>query len=285
MKNIQVLIGVLLAGTLHAQKVIPLYEGAAPGSEAWDWSEQSVSPGDGSMVYNVSQPTLTLFEPVPGSATGIAVVVCPGGGFHFLSMQNEGLEVARWLNEKGITAFVLKYRLVHCLTDNPMMEFIGKGPNTEKFNREIEPEVGMAIADGNRAVAYVRLHAQEYGLSPDRIGIMGFSAGGTVAAGVAYTFSGDSRPDFSAPIYPYVGSFGNPPVPADAPPLFILAASDDMFGFQVHCLRLYEAWIQAGKSAELHLYEKGNHGFGMNTQHLPVDTWIERFHEWLSSLY
>lgn len=113
------------------------------------------------------------------------------------------------------------------------------------------------------------------------IGILGFSAGGTVAAGVAYTYESDSRPDYIAPIYPYVGNFGDPEVPEDAPPLFILAASDDMFGFQLHCTALYEAWDKADRSAELHLYEKGDHGFGMNRRNLPADTWIERFHDWL----
>jgi acetyl esterase/lipase len=236
------------------------------------------------MVYNVSKPSLTVFEPTPGTSNGTAVVVCPGGGFHFLSMKNEGYDVARWLNERGITAFVLKYRLVHCLTDNPMMEFSSKGPNTEKFNKEIEPEVAMAIADGKKAISFVRTHADEYGVSTDKIGIMGFSAGGTVATGVTFTYSDENRPDFSAPVYPYVGSFGDPPVPEDAPPVFIVAASDDFFGFHLHCTELYEQWAEAGKSAELHIYSKGGHGFGMNQTGLPVDSWIERFHDWLLSL-
>jgi len=283
-KSILAIVCAVYAITIHAQEVIPLYEGAAPGSESWDWDEKEITMGASAMVYNVSRPTLTLFEPAPGTSNGTAVVICPGGGFHFLSMKNEGIEVARWLNEKGITAFVLKYRLVHCLTDNPMMEFGSKGPNTEKFNREIEPEVAMAIADGKQAILYIREHATEFGISPDHIGIMGFSAGGTVTAGVTFTYSEQSRPDFSAPIYPYVGSFGDPPVPGDAPPMFILAASDDFFGFHLHCTRLYEEWVKAGKSAELHIYEKGGHGFGMNQTGLPVDSWIEGFHDWLLSL-
>ena len=284
MKSILTIVCTLFALSIHGQAVIPLYEGAAPGSESWDWDEKEITMGASAMVYNVSRPSLTLFEPATGTSNGTAVVICPGGGFHFLSMKNEGVDVARWLNEKGITAFVLKYRLVHCLTDNPMMEFSSKGPNTEKFNKEIEPEVAMAIADGKQAIRYIREHATEFGISPDHIGIMGFSAGGTVTAGVTFTYSEQSRPDFSAPIYPYVGSFGDPPVPGDAPPMFMLAASDDFFGFHLHCTRLYEEWVEAGKSAELHIYEKGGHGFGMNQTGIPVDDWIERFHDWLLSL-
>ena len=113
---------------------------------------------------------------------------------------------------------------------------------------------------------------------------MGFSAGGTVTSGVAYTYDHSNRPDFVAPIYPYVGSFDKPAIPSDAPPMFILAASDDMFGFQRHCVLLYNDWIDAKNSAELHIYAKGNHGFGMNKKYLPVDSWIERFGDWLMML-
>jgi acetyl esterase/lipase len=111
---------------------------------------------------------------------------------------------------------------------------------------------------------------------------MGFSAGGTVTAGVMFTFEKSSRPDFAAPIYPYVGSFGDPPVPDNAPPIFISGASDDFFGFQYHCTKLSTMWTEAGKSAELILYRKGGHGFGMRTQNLPTDHWIDRFYEWMT---
>jgi lysophospholipase L1-like esterase len=140
----------------------------------------------------------------------------------------------------------------------------------------------MAIADGKAAVTYLRIHAKDYDLSPDRIGIMGFSAGGTVVTGVAYTYDGESRPDFVVPVYPYVGSFSKPSVPADAPPMFIVAASDDEFGFNIHCINLYKDWVTSKHSAELHIYSKGGHGFGMRDQNLPTDTWIDRFGDWLN---
>jgi acetyl esterase/lipase len=281
-----IIIVTLLCGNIlqAQQQVISLYQGAAPGSEDWDWNEKVLHLGNtgSGLVYNVSKPTLTVFKPDSVAANGTAIVICPGGGFQFLSMDSEGTEVARWLNKKGYTTFVLKYRLSHSLTDNPMQEFMEKQPNTEKFNKEIEPVVAMAISDGKAAISYLREHADEYGILKDRIGIIGFSAGGTVATGVAYTYDPESRPDFVAPVYPYVGSFDHSTIPANAPPMFILVASDDIFGFNEHCVNLYNDWVKAEKSAELHIYAKGNHGFGMNKKNLPVDTWIERFADWLN---
>jgi len=271
----------VVATAVYSQKNIRLYDGKAPGSEEWNWTEQEIKAGPNTVVYNVSDPTLTVFEADDSIATGTALVVCPGGGFHMLSMDSEGYDVAKWLNSKGITAFILKYRLVHCLTNNPLQEFMSKQPNTPKFNKDIEPVVAMGIADGKAAIAYVRTHAPEFGIDPHKIGIIGFSAGGTVTAGVAFTYDAQSRPDFTAPIYPYVGSFGDPAVPADAPPMFIVAATDDIFGFHKHCTALYNKWVDAKRPAELHIYAKGNHGFGMRKQNIPTDTWIERFYEWM----
>lgn len=267
----------------QAERVIQLYPGAAPGSEDWNWQEQEITAGMIHIVYNVSIPTLTYFPADKEIANGTAVIICPGGGFHMLSIDSEGYDVAKWLNSKGIAAFVLKYRLVHCLTNNPGQEFMSKQPNSEKFNKDIEPVVAMGIADGKAAVTYVRVHASEFGADPKKIGIIGFSAGGTVTTGVSFLYDSQSRPDFAAPIYPYVGSFGNPAVPADAPPMFIAVASDDAFGFQTHSTELYTKWNSAKKPAELHIYAKGNHGFGMRKQNLPADQWIDRFYEWLKA--
>lgn len=281
MKNKILILLLFSAFVSNAQKVIPLYQGKAPGSENWDWNEKIIELPTEKIVANVSKPTLLVYEADKSIATGTAVIVCPGGAFHLLSLENEGIKVAQWLNSKGVTAFVLKYRLAHLETDNPFQELTAKNPGSEKFNKDIEPLVQMDIADGKAAINYVRKHASEYGLKTNQIGIMGFSAGGTVTAGVAQMYDAESRPDFVAPIYPYVGSFGNPAVPADAPPMFIVAASDDEYGFQKHCTLLYLKWNEAKKPAELHIYSKGGHGFGMIKKELPVDNWIERFGDWL----
>ena len=261
------------------QKVIQLYNGAAPGSESWKWDEKQK---DSNLIYNVSHPTLTVFLPDSGIAVGTAVIICPGGAFHVLAIESEGYDVARWLNKKGITAFVLKYRLGHSLTDDPLKEVFAKQPTSAKFNEEIRPIVAMEIADGKASIAYVRMHAKEYHISPDKIGIIGFSAGGTLVTGVAYTYTAGNRPDFVAPIYPYVGSFDKPSVPKDAPPMFIAVATDDQLGFNIHSVDLYKDWVSSKHSAELHIYSKGGHGFGMRKQQLPSDTWIDRFADWLN---
>ena len=153
--------------------------------------------------------------------------------------------------------------------------------NKSDFNEKIASVIPLSIADGRAAIQYVRAHASEYGIDPSRIGIMGFSAGGTVAASTAFNYTLENRPDFVAPIYAYMPPSLQGPVLADAPPLFIAAATDDDLGIASHSVDLYSKWLAAKKPAELHIYEKGGHGFGMRQQNIPTDTWIDRFGDWL----
>lgn len=280
------LLSILLISSLcQAQRVIRLYDGPAPGSEHWTWTEAENTTNlfKTRVVYNVSTPTITAYLPPPGQANGTAIIVAPGGAFHTLSIDSEGIDVAKWLNDKGVAAFVLKYRVVHSLTTDPVAELMPKMANFKKLDEENAPVIPLAIADGKRAVAYVRQHARELGIAPNRIGLMGFSAGGTVTMGVGFDYTAANRPDFLAPIYPYLGpmAIARQAVPADAPPLFVCAASDDQLGLAPHSVKLYSDWLAARKTAELHLYQKGGHGFGMHKQNLPTDTWIDRFGDWL----
>jgi acetyl esterase/lipase len=269
--------------TIHAvaqEKVIRLYDGRAPGSENWKQTEQESRTNlwQTRVVFNVANPTLTVFQPEAANANGTSVVICPGGGFFALSIDSEGFDVARWLNAKGVTCFVLKYRLVECKTDDPTREIMTRVP----LDDVVAPIVKLALADGNAAIGFVRSHAAEYHVNPDRIGIIGFSAGGTVAVSSAMNYTAQSRPNFAAFIYPaYNWAIKGGGVPADAPPAFVLAASDDPLGLAPQSVTIYQDWIAAGKQAELHLYSKGGHGFGMRKQHLPSDLWIERFSDWL----
>ena len=139
------------------------------------------------------------------------------------------------------------------------------------------------MADGKAAVGHVRQHAKEYGVNPDRVGIIGFSAGGTVVASVAYNYTADTRPNFVAPIYLAYDWAIKGEVPTDAPPMFILAASDDPLGLAPHSLRLYNDWTAAKKSAELHLLSKGGHGFGMTKKGTSSDLWIDIFYYWMEA--
>jgi acetyl esterase/lipase len=273
---------VFAATCAAAQDVIPLYSGTPPGSAPENYPEKSYFSKiwDTGVVTNVTKPSLTVFKPAPNLATGTAVVICPGGGFMALSINSEGNELAKYLAEKGVTAFVLKYRLAHTGED-ATQEFTALFADRQKFEETVGKVIPLAIADGLAAVTYVRQHASEWGVSPDRVGIVGFSAGGTVAGGVAFHYSPAGRPAFAAPIYAAAGRLKDLPVPADAPPLFIAAATDDQLGLAPDSVALYEKWRTAQKSAELHMYARGGHGFGMRKQNLPSDHCIDRFADWL----
>ena len=265
------------------QKVIQLYNGAAPGSENWTWNEveNDHNAWNTEVVYNVSHPTLTVFLPDSSvTASNAAVIICPGGGFHALSINSEGNDVAKWLSKKGVTCFVLKYRLAHSLTTDPVQEWMaGFGKKEAQQNDSLI--IPLSIADGRAAIAYVRNHVSEYNVSPDHIGIIGFSAGGTVAASAAFNYNKENRPDFVAPIYAYMPDYLQSDVLSDAPPMFLAAASDDQLGLASHSIDLYNKWLASKHSVELHLYAKGGHGFGMRKQNIPTDSWIERFGDWL----
>jgi len=273
---------VFLATLSAAQDVIPLYPATPPGSfqESYAEKEYFSKVWNTEVVTNVTKPSLTVFKPDPELKNGTALVICPGGGFMALSINSEGNDVARYVAARGVTAFVLKYRLAHTGDDAPQ-ELGVLLADQQKFQEMWGKIVPLAVADGLAAVAYVRQHASEWGVSPDRVGIIGFSAGGAVTAGVAFHYAPEGRPAFVASIYAGGETFKDASVPADAPPMFIAAATDDQLGLVPTSIALYEKWTAAQKSAELHLYAKGGHGFGMRKQNLPTDHWIDRFADWL----
>jgi acetyl esterase/lipase len=273
----------LLPAFTFAQQVIPLYPGAAPGSESWTYNEQEYTLRGEPIVYNVSHPTLTVYQPNPAIATGTAVIVCPGGGFTILRVRDEGTDVAKYLNQKGVTVFLLKYRTARSFTDNPALE-LTKNMLKKGFFDTIKAAGVVAIADGREAIKYVRAHAAEYHVSPSRVGIMGFSAGGIMSAASGFNYTTDDRPDFVAPIYCAFYPEISGPVNADEPPFFIAAASDDELGLAASSVDLYSKLLAAKKSAELDIYAKGHHGFGMVKHNIPTDTWYERYGDWLGML-
>ena len=281
--NGSVIIILFCLASVYAQEVIPLYEGQAPGSESWNWSEATYKNEafNLNIVYNVSQPTLTAFLPDEGKANGTAIIVAPGGAFHILSIDSEGYAVAEWLNSRGITAFVLKYRLVKSESENPIAELMPLMADFNKLDQINAPVVQMANQDGLAAVKYVREHAAGFGIEPDRIGFMGFSAGATLTLSVVQTATDENRPDFVAPIYPYERAVLGSAIPEARIPIFIAAASDDELGLALHSVDIYTKWLNAKQPAELHMYEKGGHGFGMQKKHTTSDHWISDFETWL----
>jgi acetyl esterase/lipase len=256
-------------------QVIPLYPGAAPGSEDWNWRESwSISPREGYLlISNVTRPTVSVFLPESGRATGAAVLVVPGGAFRVLAFSHEGTEVAEWLNSIGVAAFLLKYRV--------MRTGDAAGASKQEQAERTRQAMAMGVADALEAMRLVKRRAAEWGVDPQRIGILGFSAGGYIAASVALTEDAAARPAFAVPIYPYFPE--DSPVPAAAPPLFAVHAADDRTVPAAHSLRLFQMWRQAERPAELHVYQEGGHGFGMRRQGKPSDSWTARLQEWLAA--
>lgn len=260
---------------------IPLWADDEIDTTGWDQPEGLANLETGlRVIRNVSRPSLTAFLPDPGTATGTSVVIAPGGAYHFLAFEHEGTQVAEWLNERGIAAFLLKYRLVQTGDDFPQV--VGKNLGSPETRAStVEPVMPLILADGCRAVKVVRQRAADWGLDPRKVGMMGFSAGGMATLSVALHARGDSRPDFAAPIYSAPPLEG--PVPGNAAPLFLACAADDDMASAVS-LQYYTAWRIARRPVELHIYAKGGHGFGMTKLGLPSDGWIERFGEWLKML-
>jgi dienelactone hydrolase len=314
LKIIFLFVFALMCNTIFAQDIIKLWDGPAPGSENWTqketaieylspfWHEKNIA------VFNVVEPTLTVFQPAPGKTTGSTVIVCPGGGFTALSWDTEGPNVARKLAEKGITAFVLKYRVgysggtpqeVNLICQSSyggqkrtpeVLELIKK--NTEisqsmssefgqqdttklKISKEVARSLGniikMATNDGRRAIEYVRKNASKWNLNPDKIGIMGFSAGGMLTLEVAFNHTEQNKPNFIGVIY---GSMGFEGVPNDPMPMFMASSQNEAIG---GAAALYASWCDAKLPAEIHSFTDSRHGFGYRNNGDSVNIWIELF--------
>ncbi len=297
--RIIVFLAVIISGTVMAQSVaeMPLYPGTVPGSKQSTIKEQIIFVNGGVRISSVIAPTLTKFT--PAKPNGISVIICPGGGYGRLAIDHEGVEVAKAFNEIGVTAFVLKYRL----------------PNdTIMIDKTTGP-----LQDAQQAIRTVRKQAGAWGLNPNKIGIMGFSAGGHLAATAATHFnmiadpvmndSGSVRPDFAILIYPVIsfddsivhkGSklnlVGKSPsaeltklysnelqVTKNSPPAFLVHAGDDGAVPVENSIRYYQACIKNKVPVEMHLYPKGGHGFGLNNK-TTSEKWFDNLLSWLNTI-
>ena len=299
-----ILVAVSQASTAAPQIEMRLWEGVAPGSEAADvvtetTEDRGTAENPDRRITGVTVPTITVYRPATEANSGAAVVICPGGAYSYLTIDKEGHEIARYLESIGVTAAVLKYRLPR--------------PEGFTFNHDIP------LQDAARAIRLLRHHASDWNLRQDRIGIMGFSAGGHLASTIATHFDGgdpeatdpiarqSSRPDFQAPIYPVVsfqddighgGSrrnlLGEHPtaeivngysnelqVSNRTPPAFVVSTFDDGVKAE-NSLRYFKALRTAAVPAELHIYEVGGHGYGIRPTGKPVATWHHRFAEWMT---
>jgi endo-1,4-beta-xylanase len=259
-----------------AHDPILLWPNGAPGSEGQTAPLKIEPPApdhDYIRVSSIHKPSITPFLPEKADATGAAVIICPGGGHAFLSWDIEGENVAQWLAARGVAGFALQYRLA-------------REPNSP-YQVEVH-----ALQDTQRAIRLVRSRAQEWGISPQRIGVMGFSAGGQLAALAANRFDNgltnaaddvdrvSSKPDFQALLYPAIPR-GMTFSKSTTPPAFLVCGYDDRTNISEGLPELYLQLKQAGVSAELHVYSGTGHGFGLRpSNHAPVGEWPQRFLEW-----
>ncbi len=269
---------------MTAAAPIRLDAGDASGSEGREHAERQFFSDifDTEVVVNVVAPTLVPVLPT-ADPNGAAVIVAPGGGFHALSIDSEGFAVADRLASAGFTAFVLKYRLV-LGGDDPIAEMVAEEmAGRPTVSEAMSAAAPLAGADGEAAVRLVRERAGEFGVGPDRIGFMGFSAGGNVAVRAALSTDPAARPDFVAPIYATLRGIEDAEPPEGSGPMFLVVATDDELGLTDDSVQLYERWRSAKLPVELHAYARGGHGFGMRVRHLPSDTWLDRFLDWYAA--
>ena len=287
---------IVLLGACSAQETLPLYK-VIPNSIATPDKEKGETTDGILRIKNVSVPTITIYKPATNNKNSTAVIICPGGGYSILAANHEGSDVAKALAEWGITAIVLKYRL----PDDSIM-----------VHKEIGP-----LQDAQRAIQLVRENAQKWSIDPNKIGIMGFSAGGHLAATASTHFnkpvienksSVSLRPDFSILLYPVIsftdslghtGSrtrlLGKTPsadniieysnelhVNAATPPAFLVHAEDDKGVKVQNSIHYYEALLKNNVVAELHVYPHGGHGFGMNNK-TTDDKWMEHLKKWMQA--
>ncbi len=253
---------------------LPLYPGVAPGSENWHYSEKTAGTPQRPQAQNIVRPVLLYYPAERANAAGTAVIIAPGGGFRTLMMSYEGVDVARRFNQMGVDAFVLKYRTIY-IDPSGHPSASGRAPATTG------PQAGqnvraLAEADGQQAVRLVRRRAAEFAVSPNRIGMIGYSAGGAVLLAAVYG-PADARPNFGMAIYAAGASAAAPP--DGAPPLFIAVAADDQAVGCEGSIDLFGSWRKAGLPAELHVFQTGRHGFGKKGG--GADHYLDRVEEWL----
>lgn len=279
------------------REVIPLWPDGPPtkGPELVELSERPQFPTGDTVgrLRNVSNPTITVYR--PAVANGVGVIVAPGGGWRVVMWEHEGSSVAEWLAERGYTAFLLKYRVAPTTPDQARYDAESAAMNASLFAPKPAAQAArhidellkdettrlgrqLQVEDGRRALRIVRERAADYGVDPEKVGMIGFSAGAFLCVDVALSEPGLA---FIAPIYG--GDVAGRTVPADAPPLFTCLALDDHLLFRI-VEGMYFDWSNADRPAEIHVYRRGSHGFGMLKQGFPSDGWIELFGAFLADL-
>ena len=243
-----------------------------------------ISEQEGVYLDNISEPEMYLYKAKGDSITDKAMIICPGGALLFSAYEKEGVKLAKKLALNGITAIVLKYRTYP--RKGSVIDWAGtlwgKPQVVIDSAKTILP---YSSKDALNAIEVIRNNASKYNINPDKIGLMGFSAGGAVTMEAAYTSISKNQPNFIAPIYPWMDIVGGQKVPSNKPPAFITCANNDGWKeIPTSSVQIYQDWIQAEAKVELHMFSEGGHGFGMNKINSPVDRWSQLLVDWILAL-
>jgi len=273
----------LLITSLNAQEKIRL-QYQEWGLKSYKENRVLVSEQEGIWLDNISKPEMYIYRAKGNSITDKAMIICPGGGLFFSAYEKEGVKLAKKLSLNGITSIVLKYRTyprrgsvidwADTIWDKPQMAI-----DSAKI---ILP---YSSKDAMSAIEVMRKNAEKYNINPNKIGLMGFSAGGAVTMETAYNSTKKNQPNFIAPIYPWMDIVEKQEVPNNKPPAFITCANDDDYKeIPPSSVQIYQDWIKADAKVELHMFSAGGHGFGMNELNSPVDRWSQLLIDWILSL-
>lgn len=278
-----IFIYLILTTSLYAQEKILLEH------QEWDLKSYKenrvlISEQEGVWLDNISEPEMYIYRAKGNLITDKAMIICPGGGLFFSAYEKEGVKLAKKLSSNGITSIVLKYRTyprkgsvidwAETIWDKPQMAI-----DSAKI---ILP---YSSKDAMKAIEVMRINAAKYNINPNKIGLMGFSAGGAVTMETTYASTKKNQPNFIAPIYPWMDIVEKREVPGNKPPAFIACANNDEFKeIPISSVQIYQDWIEADAKVELHMFSEGGHGFGMNKLNAPVDRWSQLLIDWILSL-
>lgn len=233
------------------------------------------------LIDNISEPELEVYLADPKVSNGKAVIICPGGAMFFHAIEHEGRDVAKKLNQSGISCFVLKYRLYP--VNGNAESFLNQLVASESWDTIVEKAKEMlplATQDAFEAIQHLRSHAQEYRINPNEIGLMGFSAGGAITLEATYLATESNRPNFIACLYAWTIINDPHEVPSYKTPAFFDCALDDELFLADSTVSLFKQWKEAGQLAELHLHESGGHGYGMRPIE-SVQSWSDLLEAWI----
>ena len=239
--------------------------------------------GEGVFIDNVTKPEMHFYEAKGENITDKVMIICPGGALFFSAYEKEGTLLAEKLSDNGINAIVLKYTL-YPIDGNAQKWLNENWGSQDDIIKKAKKTLPFSVNDALNAIENIRQNSKKYKVDPNKIGLMGFSAGGAVTMEASYKATEKNQPNFIAPIYPWMLIVEDQKVPDNKPPAFISCANNDILELAPLSVKIYQDWILADAKAELHMYDMGGHGFGMTMQNSPVDNWSNLLVDWILSL-